>query len=140
MDRGVALVSPLTPLRGSRKPRRGGIEKGRATPCIFTRPGGQIWLAVERQGSEAGVGVRDDGAGIEPEQARHVFALFMGAERALRRSQGGIGGGLTLVRRFIELHGGTVEARSEGPDKGSEFTVRLPAPTETPAPVDEAPS
>ncbi len=89
---------------------------------------GLIWVTARRNGEQAVVQIRDDGIGIEPELLPHVFDLFTQANRSLARSQGGLGIGLTLVRSLVEMHGGSVEARSEGPDKGSEFTIRLPAP------------
>ena len=67
------------------------------------------------------ISVRDNGIGIDPELLPHVFDLFTQADRSLDRSQGGLGIGLTLVRSLVEMHGGTVEAHSEGPGKGSEF-------------------
>jgi two-component system CheB/CheR fusion protein len=70
--------------------------------------------------------VRDTGIGITPELLPHVFDLFMQAERSIDRAQGGLGIGLTLVRSLVEMHGGTVQAFSEGLGKGSEFVVRLP--------------
>ena len=72
------------------------------------------------------VRVRDTGAGIDPEVLPHVFDLFVQGNRSLDRSHGGLGIGLTLVRRLVEMHGGTVEAHSEGMGRGSEFIVRLP--------------
>jgi two-component system CheB/CheR fusion protein len=71
--------------------------------------------------------VRDTGIGIRPEMLGRVFDLFVQAERAWDRAQGGLGIGLTLVRRLVEMHGGTVTAHSDGPGTGSEFVVRLPA-------------
>jgi two-component system CheB/CheR fusion protein len=70
--------------------------------------------------------VRDDGAGIAPDLLPRVFDLFTQGEQALDRSDAGLGIGLTLVRSLVEMHGGAVEARSDGPGKGSEFIVRLP--------------
>jgi signal transduction histidine kinase len=70
--------------------------------------------------------VRDNGAGIAPEFLPRVFDLFSQANRELDRSQGGLGIGLTLVKNLVELHGGTVEAHSDGPGRGSEFVLRLP--------------
>ena len=92
----------------------------------YTEPGGHIWLTAERQGSEAVV----SGAGHRHRHPRrpaaaHLRDVLAGGPR-LERSQGGLGIGLTLVRRLVEMHGGTVEARSDGPGKGSEFIVRLP--------------
>ncbi len=88
---------------------------------------GHIWVTAQRQGEQAVLRIRDDGIGIEGELLPHVFDLFTQADRSIARSQGGLGIGLTLVRSLVELHGGAVEARSEGPDKGSEFIIRLPA-------------
>ena len=94
----------------------------------YTDPGGEISVALERQAEEAVIRVRDTGMGISADLLPQVFDLFIQGERSLARSEGGLGLGLTLVRRLVELHGGTVEASSEGTGKGSEFTVRLPAP------------
>ena len=93
----------------------------------YTRPGGEIALIAEREGDEAVVLVRDNGVGITAELLPKVFDLFTQADASLDRSQGGLGIGLTLVKNLVELHGGRVTARSEGPDRGSEFVVRLPA-------------
>jgi CheY-like chemotaxis protein len=71
--------------------------------------------------------VRDTGRGISPEILARVFDLFVQEPQPLDRTRGGLGLGLALVKRLVELHGGTVAATSEGPDRGSEFTVRLPA-------------
>src|SRR5205823_3658739 len=79
------------------------------------------------EGEEAVVRVRDNGSGMKADLVPRVFDLFTQGERTLDRSQGGLGLGLTLVKRLVEMHGGTVGARSEGPGKGSEFVVRLPA-------------
>ena len=70
--------------------------------------------------------MRDTGIGIPPEMLPRVFDLFTQVDRSLDRSQGGLGIGLTLVRRLVEMHGGTVTAASDGPGYGSEFVVRLP--------------
>jgi PAS domain S-box-containing protein len=92
----------------------------------YTEEGGQIWLTVERQPDEVLVHVRDTGIGISPEMLPRVFDLFTQADKSLDRAQGGLGIGLTLVQRLVELHGGKVEAHSEGLGQGSEFVVRLP--------------
>jgi two-component system CheB/CheR fusion protein len=81
---------------------------------------------IEGQTKQAVVRVRDTGSGIDPEVLPHVFDLFVQGNRSLDRSHGGLGIGLTLVRQLVELHGGTVEAHSEGTGRGSEFIVRLP--------------
>jgi CheY-like chemotaxis protein/anti-sigma regulatory factor (Ser/Thr protein kinase) len=101
----------------------------------YTPKQGHIWLSAWQDGGQAVISVRDDGIGIDPELLSDVFDLFTQADRSLDRSQGGLGIGLTLVRSLVEMHGGTVEARSEGLGKGSEFLVRLPvsAPADGPA-------
>lgn len=105
----------------------------------YTDPGGQIRLTVERVGREVVLSVRDNGIGIAPETLRHIFDLFTQSERSLDRSQGGLGIGLTLVRKLVEMHRGTIEASSAGLNQGSEFVVRLPAPTTQRAPRLRAP-
>ncbi len=96
----------------------------------YTPPGGHIWVSARREGAGAVVRVADTGVGIPAEVLPHVFDLFVQEERSLDRSQGGLGIGLTLVKRIVEMHGGTVEARSAGRGGGSEFTVRLPLAAE----------
>jgi len=93
----------------------------------FTDRGGQIWLTAERDGSDAVIEVRDNGIGIPPEMLARVFDMFVQVEGPLHRSQGGLGIGLTLVHRLVQLHGGTITCDSAGVGQGSEFTVRLPA-------------
>jgi signal transduction histidine kinase len=93
----------------------------------YTERGGQIRLTVQKEGEEAVVRVRDTGVGIAKELLPQVFGLFTQLDRSLDRSQGGLGIGLTLARRLVEMHGGTIQAFSDGPGQGSEFVVRLPA-------------
>jgi signal transduction histidine kinase/CheY-like chemotaxis protein len=92
----------------------------------YTGEGGRIELAASAGEGEASIGVRDNGSGIEPQLLHKVFDLFVQGERALDRGQGGLGIGLTLVKRLVELHQGRVEAASDGPGRGSTFTVTLP--------------
>jgi PAS domain S-box-containing protein len=92
----------------------------------YTEEGGNIWLTAEKSGSQVVIRVKDDGMGIPSRFLPQVFDLFTQADRSLDRSQGGLGIGLTLVRRLVELHDGSVEAHSEGPGKGSEFVIHLP--------------
>jgi len=92
----------------------------------YTKPGGWIELCAERKGEEVELRVRDNGLGMSPEMLARVFDLFVQERHSLDRAQGGLGIGLTLVRRLVELHGGRVEARSAGLGQGSEFVVRLP--------------
>lgn len=92
----------------------------------YTPPGGHIRVTGERRGEEVAISVKDDGVGISPEMLPRLFEIFSQGERALERSQGGLGVGLSLVRGLLGLHGGRVEAKSDGIGKGSEFTVYLP--------------
>ncbi len=101
----------------------------------YTEEGGRIWLEAEREGGDVAVRVRDSGVGIPPEMIGSIFEPFTQADRSLDRSQGGLGIGLTLVRRLVELHGGSVRVSSPSPGGGSEFVVRLPAWT---SPADSA--
>jgi signal transduction histidine kinase/ActR/RegA family two-component response regulator len=93
----------------------------------YTPPGGRIAVAVSHQGSQAVLRVADNGIGIAAHVLPTVFDLFTQGDRGPDRSQGGLGIGLTLVKRLVELHGGSVEAASDGPGRGSVFTVRLMA-------------
>jgi PAS domain S-box-containing protein len=93
----------------------------------YTPEGGRIRLEARREGDEAVVVVADNGSGIAPEMLERIWEPFAQADRTLGRAQGGLGIGLTLVKRLAELHGGSIRARSAGLGKGSEFTVRLPA-------------
>jgi signal transduction histidine kinase len=100
----------------------------------YTEPGGRIEVEVRPTGREAVLTVRDNGIGMPPDLLARVFDLFIQGERALDRSEAGLGIGLTLVRSLVEMHGGRVEARSDGEGKGSEFEIRLPLDEEAGAP------
>jgi len=100
--------------------------------CKYTEPGGRIGLAVERQGSDVVVSVKDTGVGIAPEMRSRIFEMFAQVEGSLERAQGGLGIGLTLVKRLVEMHGGSVDVTSDGLGRGSEFVVRLPILIEKP--------
>ncbi len=102
----------------------------------YTDRGGRIWLGAWRDGDECVISVRDTGIGIPPEKLPHVFEMFAQAHRDSARGQAGLGIGLTMVKSLIELHGGSVEARSDGPGQGSEFIVRLPL-AGAPAPAQQ---
>ena len=95
----------------------------------YTDAGGRIWIQGERRGEEAVIRIKDTGIGIPPEILPRVFDLFVQADRSLARSQGGLGIGLTLVKRLVEMHGGRVQAASGDHGQGSEFTVTLPVAT-----------
>jgi anti-sigma regulatory factor (Ser/Thr protein kinase) len=92
----------------------------------YTEPGGRIWLTAEARENDVVLRVRDTGIGIDREMLPHVFDSYWQVERALDHSQGGLGIGLALVRKLVEMHGGSVSASSCGPGRGSEFVVRLP--------------
>ena len=93
----------------------------------YTDPDGNLCLTATKQAQEVIVSVRDDGVGIAPEKLPHVFDLFYQAEEGLERTSDGLGIGLSLAKRLVEMHGGTIEAFSDGLGRGSEFVVRLPA-------------
>jgi signal transduction histidine kinase/ActR/RegA family two-component response regulator len=111
--------------------------------ATYTSPGGCIRVHVAREGQDGVLEVSDDGRGIAPESMDRVFELFYQGDATVDRSSGGLGIGLTLVRRLVELHGGTVTAQSAGRNKGASFRVRLPASAEAvldqPAPVHAHP-
>ncbi len=92
----------------------------------YTDPGGHITLSASTEGGEAVVSVRDDGIGMSPDLLARAFDLFVQETRSLDRSHGGLGIGLTMVRTLVKMHGGSVDAHSDGPGRGSEFVVRLP--------------
>jgi CheY-like chemotaxis protein len=141
--RAVEVVSPLIDLKsqrlnvavpGSGLPVQGDpvrlaqvIANLLNNAAKYTDAGGHIYLDARREGLEVVIRVRDDGSGIPPERLDSIFDLFVQGDPSGDRSQGGLGIGLTLVRSLVQLHGGRVEARSEGLGRGSEFTVRLPA-------------
>jgi PAS domain S-box-containing protein len=108
----------------------------------FTDRGGRIRLAVERQGSDVVVSVEDNGVGIPPHLLTTVFDMFAQVDRSLEKSQGGLGIGLNIVKRLVEMHDGSIVAESDGPGLGSRFVVRLPVVlavgTDVPQPAGDA--
>jgi PAS domain S-box-containing protein len=106
----------------------------------YTEPHGNIAIGARREGETVVLWVRDTGIGLSAEMLPRVFDLFVQERQALDRSQGGLGLGLAIVKTLVELHGGTVEARSEGHGRGSEFVVRLPAAGAAGRPEPSAPS
>ena len=106
----------------------------------YTKPGGTISIEAQAFGDEVVVKVKDSGAGIPRDKLASIFDMFTQVDRTPERSQGGLGIGLTLVKRMVEMHGGSVEALSAGEGFGSEFVVRLPKLNKskqvTPAPID----
>ncbi|HTP30340.1 MAG TPA: ATP-binding protein, partial [Anaeromyxobacteraceae bacterium] len=124
----LSVVTPLEPVTVEGDPTR--LEQIAANllnnAVKYTPTGGSIEVEVESSDDRALLKVRDTGVGIAPDLLPHVFDLFVQGETTLARSQGGLGIGLTLVRRLVELHGGTIEAHSAGRGAGSEFVVTLP--------------
>jgi PAS domain S-box-containing protein len=108
----------------------------------YTSVGGRIELKVWREGRDAAISVSDNGIGIAAELLPRIFEMFMQGGREPRGGQGGLGIGLALARRLVELHGGSIAARSDGTDRGAQFTVRLPAlaaqPVEASRPPERA--
>ena len=93
----------------------------------FTDPGGKLWLTTERDGDHAVVRVRDTGIGMGPEMLGRAFDLFSQADQGLARARGGLGIGLNLARNLVALHGGTIEARSDGEGKGASSSSGCPS-------------
>ncbi len=102
----------------------------------YTDPGGRIWLTTERKDDGVLIRVKDTGIGIAADMLPRIFEMFTQADRSLERSQGGLGIGLMLAKRLVEMHGGTLHAHSEGAGKGSEFVVRLPLVVRSPTALD----
>ena len=93
----------------------------------YTEPGGTIWLTARHENGQLTVSIKDTGIGIEPQKLPHIFNSFIQIEKKSQPSGGGLGIGLGLVKKLVELHGGAITAYSEGLGKGSEFMVQLPA-------------
>jgi PAS domain S-box-containing protein len=100
----------------------------------YTPAGGEIHLSAERHGGQVEIRVRDNGQGIKAALLPHVFDLFVQGDRGADRAQGGLGIGLTMARSLVAMHGGTIEAHSDGPGAGSEFVIALPLAQAEPAP------
>lgn len=98
--------------------------------CKYTEPGGRIEVSAALEGDEVIVQFKDTGMGIPADKLNSIFEMFMQVDRSLERSQGGLGIGLSLVKRLVEMHGGSVKALSDGPGRGSEFVIRLPIAAE----------
>jgi PAS domain S-box-containing protein len=132
----VDVTAPSEPIRLEADPVRLAQVFGNLihNACKYTAAGGRIRVVVERSGDEAVVTVADTGIGIPPEDLDRIFEMFTQVHTADGRSHGGLGIGLSLVKRLVELHGGEVEARSEGRGKGSTFVVRLPLAPDAQAP------
>lgn len=142
IDRAVEEIAPLMQSRGHvlkiERPGQPVVVNGdlvRLSQVVsnllsnaakFTEVPGEVWLSLTVEGDDAVLRIRDFGIGIEAEELPRIFKLFEQGNVSLARSRGGLGIGLTLVRRIVDLHGGSVTAGSEGPDRGTEFAVRIP--------------
>ena len=125
----LMLLPPREPVHLEADPGRleQAISNLLTNAAKYSDAGGTVTVTAETDGADAVIAVRDQGIGISPETLPTVFELFSQGQRSLDRGRGGLGIGLTLVRRIVELHGGRVEARSGGAGKGAEFVIRLPA-------------
>ncbi len=132
----VSVSLPTEPLRLEVDPVRLAqvLANLLSNAAKYTTPGGSIRLTAERAGEQVVIRVRDTGAGIDAALLPHIFDLFVQGAAPADRAPSGLGIGLTIVRRLVEMHGGRVEARSPGPGHGSEFIIWLPA---MPAPLVE---
>jgi PAS domain S-box-containing protein len=92
----------------------------------YTKPGGKIWLTAAKAADSAQMSLRDNGVGIPGNMLPEIFDMFTQIDRDRKQAQGGLGIGLALAKKLIEMHGGAIEARSNGPGEGSEFLIRLP--------------
>jgi CheY-like chemotaxis protein len=140
-DQHLTVALPDTPVavRGDPARLQQVIANLLSNACKYTAPGGAIWLTLTTEGAHAVLRVRDNGRGIPPELLGSVFDAFMQVSPGLARTEGGLGIGLTLVKRLVELHGGSIEARSEGRGAGAEFIVRLPLTGALPLPDERPP-
>ena len=138
-EQEISITLPGQPIYVNADPTRMTQIVGNllSNACKFSDKGGRISLTVTRDSDDALICVRDTGIGIAAGQLSRVFDMFMQADISLERSAGGLGIGLTLVKNLVELHGGTVEACSDGLGQGSEFKVRLPAVNEASKPPPE---
>jgi CheY-like chemotaxis protein/two-component sensor histidine kinase len=125
-DLHVDLSNEVLPIRGDSTRVQQVIANLLSNAVRYSSPGTPIYLSAAAEGDSVVLRVKDEGRGISPSMLSAIFELFVQDEQGLERSAGGLGIGLTLVRRIVELHGGKVDAFSEGVGKGSEFVVHLP--------------
>ena len=137
MNHELTVTLPPQPVHLDADPARLAQVVGNLlnNACKFTDKGGHIWLTVEQEGEQAVIRVRDNGIGIAAEHLPRLFEMFTQVDTSLERSRDGLGIGLTLVKTLVEMHGGTVDAHSDGLGRGSEFIVRLPVLADTSDPV-----
>lgn len=132
---GLTAEGPATPVwvTGDATRLTQVVDNFLGNALKFTNPGGAVAVLAQAEGERATLTVRDNGIGIDPETLPTVFDLFAQADKSLDRARGGLGLGLTIVKGLIDLHGGSVTARSEGLGRGTEMTVSLPLEQEPPA-------
>ncbi len=156
--RGIETAQPTIDAQGQQllttlpaEPIRMVVDPARVAQIIgnllhnaakFSERAGRIWLSAAREGEEAVIRVRDEGIGIPADLLNHIFELFVQGDRSLERSQSGLGIGLTVVQKLVEMHGGRVAVHSGGSGQGSEFVVYLPMHDDAAVPSGptEAPS
>jgi two-component system CheB/CheR fusion protein len=136
MKQDLSVVVPPQPVYLNADPTRLTQVLGNllSNACKYTGKGGRILIAVERDGEQAVIRVRDNGIGLSADQKAGIFEMFVQVDTSPERSGSGLGLGLTLVRTLVEMHGGTVEVHSAGLGQGSEFVVRLPIMSATGSP------
>jgi signal transduction histidine kinase len=141
LEQALTVTLPAHPLYVKADPTRLAQVIGNLlnNASKFTDKGGRIAIVVERESGAAVIRVRDSGIGIAVEQFPLIFELFTQIDTSLGRSRGGLGIGLTLVKRLVEMHGGDVQVQSAGINQGSEFIVRLPLLVDEPHPLLRAP-
>src|SRR5262249_32517133 len=123
----ISLPAGNLPVEGDEVRLTQVVDNLLSNAARYTPPGGTVAVSGAREGDSVVVRVRDTGVGIDPALLPDLFETFVQGARSPDRAQGGLGIGLSLVRRLTELHGGTVTAYSDGLGQGSEFAVRLPA-------------
>jgi PAS domain S-box-containing protein len=140
MNQELTVALPSEPVYLSADPTRLAQVVGNLlnNACKFTDVGGCISLTVAREGAQVAIRVKDNGVGIAAEHLVGIFEMFTQIESSVERSRSGLGIGLTLVKTLVEMHGGAVEAHSEGIGRGSEFVVRLPMLLDVQAPLSPA--
>lgn len=125
----TTTIAPDLALEADRTRMAQVLDNLLANAAKYTPPEGHIAISAQREGKELVLEVRDDGVGISAELLPHVFDLFVQARQTLERAEGGLGLGLAIVKSLVAMHGGTVEAHSEGVGMGARFVVRVPAAT-----------
>ncbi|HEY0992064.1 MAG TPA: chemotaxis protein CheB [Kofleriaceae bacterium] len=140
IDLQVHLPDTAIPVRGDASRLQQVVANLLANAATYSPKGGWVELRVEHDDKRVKLQVADRGVGIEPEMLGRIFDLFVQAEQRIDRPRGGLGVGLSLARSVIELHGGVIEAHSDGPSRGSRFTVRLPVQAHAIRPRIEPPA